>query len=103
MQNPNPSNVWCMKRIKHNQKKYHKLQNKKNEIIIESLASIEKNIQKMQHTFSSSLKQSNENLSEKTEKLNQETIEAVQSLHEDINQTQELIKILVANQLIDQI
>lgn len=71
--------------------------------MIESLASIEKNIQKIQHTLSSSLKHSNESLSEKLEKLNQETIEAVQSLHEDINQTQELVKILLANQLIDQI
>ena len=96
MQKKSPSNAWCMKRVKHEQ-------NKKNEIMIESLASIEKNIQKIQHTLSSSLKQSNESLSEKLEKLNQETIEAVQSLHEDINQTQELVKILLANQLIDQI
>lgn len=103
MQKKNQSNAWVVKRIKHNHQKYYELQNKKNETIIESLANIDKIMKEMQNTLSVSLKQTNDNLMEKLEKKQRETVEAIQSLHEDMNQTQELIKILAANQLIDQI
>ena len=96
-------NNWEMKKLKRDQYRYFLEQNKKNTLISETLCSIQSNISEMRVLLEKSINGVDNNLSYKIEMTNNETVGAIKSLHEDLNHVQELIRIIVANQLIDQI
>lgn len=103
MKNKPRSNSWEMKRIKREQSRYVAAQNKKNEMMADTLLEIQRSHNKMQEVMLAALKESDKHITEQLTLENVKMREVISLLHEDLNQTQELVKILVANQLIDQI
>lgn len=102
MRKKDPENSWGVKRLQREQQRYIINQKKQDEYVIDRLNKIEDRMKDTYSVFEGAF----DCLGTKIDNSNKDArviIDRIVTLSETLEQTQELIKILVANQLIDEI